>query len=126
MSDRLEIVPTEWYVAEVRALPNDERTRIDRRLAGFVEKGWAAAMRDGTVKHLRDGIHEVRVLGKGAAYRVLFFLVPGRSPRVVVLTTCASKSSVAKRQRLEAEITRASDRRATWMEQETQRGRNER
>lgn len=126
MSDTLEVVPTEWFVAEVRALPKDDRNRIDRRLAAFMEKGWAAAMRDGTVRHLRDGIHEVRVLGTGAAYRVLFFLVPGRSPRVVVLTTCASKSLMVKRQRMEAEITRANDRRAAWMEQQTQRGRNER
>lgn len=78
------------------------------------------------MKHLRDGIYELRVLGTGAAYRLLFFVMPGRSPRVVVLTTCASKSVMQKRQRMEAEIDRASSRRAEWLEQQQKREADER
>lgn len=80
-------------------------------------KGWCAAMGNETIKPLRDGIYELRVLGRGAAFRLLFFVVPGLSPRMVVLTTCASKSDMLKRQRMEAEIDRAIQRRAAWMEQ---------
>lgn len=121
MSDELEIVPTPWFVSEVRALQGEDRVRIDRKLALFVQKGWSGAMADGTVKHLRDGIHELRVLGHGAAFRLLFFLMPGRTPRVVVLTSCAAKSVMKKRQRMDAEVERASNRRAWWLEQQKAR-----
>jgi len=118
MSEPLEIVPTSWYTAEVRALPHQGRDRIDRRLFNFAQKGWAASLADATVKHLRDGIYELRVLGQGAAYPVLFFVAPGRAARVVVLTTCAAKSVMKKRGRLDAEVERALDRRSRWMEQQ--------
>lgn len=125
MKDTLKVVASSWYAAEVRALPAHHRDRIDRKLAALVAKGWSAAIGDGSVKHLRDGIHELRVLGQGAAFRLLFFLVPGRSPRVVVLTTCAAKSTLAKRQRLDAEIERAQNRRTVWMEQRNEEANDE-
>ena len=126
MSDRIEVVPTPWFMAEVRALSREDRDRIDRRLGTFTGKGWSAAQADASVKHLRDGIYELRILGTGPAYRVLFFVVPGRSPRMVVLTTCASKSLMQKRQRMEAEIERAVARRAQWMERQRKREEDER
>jgi putative component of toxin-antitoxin plasmid stabilization module len=122
MSDLLEVVPTVWYTNEVRALPRKERDRIDRKLISLALKGWNAAMADLSVKHLRDGIYEVRVLGRGSAFRILFFLAPGRSPRLVVLTTCASKSVMQKKQRLDAEVERAAGRRAMWLEQQRKGG----
>lgn len=122
MSDEIEVVASSWYTAEVRALPVDHRDRIDRKLTSLVAKGWSAAITDRSVKHLRDGIHELRVLGQGAAFRLLFFLAPGRSPRMVVLTTCAAKSAMAKRQRLDAEIERARNRRTAWTEQRNEEG----
>lgn len=118
MSDSLEVVPTSWFITEVRALQKKERDRIDRKLTNFVQKGWREAVADGSVKHLRDGIHELRVLGKGAAFRILFFLMPGRSPRVVVLTSCAAKSVIKKPKRMDAELERARDRRDRWIEQQ--------
>lgn len=121
MSDSFDLVPTPWYQSEILELPDAEQDRIERKLGDFREKGWKAATGDGTVKHLRDGIHEVRILGRGASYRVLFFLMPGRSPRVVVLTACVAKSVMKKRQRLEAEIERARTRRAAWQEQQRKR-----
>ena len=122
MDDTLTVVASSWYTTEVRALLAEHRDRIDRKLAALVAKGWSAAISDGSVKHLRDGIHELRALGQGAAFRLLFFLVPGRSPRVVVLTTCAPKAAMAKRQRLDAEIERAKNRRTAWMEQRNEGG----
>lgn len=118
MRDAVEIVTTSWYDAELRQLPLRDQDRIVDRLKVFGQKGWRQAMEDATVKHLRDGIHELRVLGRGAAFRVLFFVVPGRSPRVIVLTTCAAKSLMKKRSAMDAEIRRAVDRRAWWLEQQ--------
>jgi hypothetical protein len=117
MGDSLEVVASPWYTAEVQALPRPHRDRIDSKVDTFTEKGWSTAMADETIKALRDGIYELRVLGRGAAFRLLFFVVPGLSPRLVVLTTCALKSDMLKRQRMEAEIGRAIVRRAAWMEQ---------
>lgn len=124
MSDALEVVSTPWFDQEVLELPQPDRDRIDRKLERLVTKGWPMSLADGSVKHLRDGIHELRVLGRGGAYRLLFFLMPGRAPRLVVLTTCAAKSLMKKRKRLDAEIERAKWRRALWMDQQT-RGRTD-
>jgi phage-related protein len=118
MGNEVEIVTTPWYDAELRELPEHDQRRVGDRLRAFGDKGWRQAIADQTVKHLRDGIHELRVLGRGAAFRVLFFVVPGRSPRVVVLTTCAAKALLTKRQRLNAEIERACVRRVWWLEQQ--------
>ncbi|HEY0019739.1 MAG TPA: type II toxin-antitoxin system RelE/ParE family toxin [Longimicrobium sp.] len=122
MSDLLEVVPTVWYMAEVRALARKERDRIDRKLISLARKGWSAAVADLSVKHLRDGIYEFRILGRGAAFRILFFLAPGRSPRLVVLTTCASKSVMQKKLRLDTEVERAAGRRMAWLEQQRKGG----
>lgn len=117
MSDGLEVVSTPWYEAELLALPGPDQERVERRLKGLSSRGWGPSMADQRIKHLRDGIYELRILGRGAAYRVLFFVAPGLAARVVVLTTCAAKSLMKKRGVMEAEIRRALDRRAWWMEQ---------
>lgn len=116
MDDTVEVVTSQWYMLELRALPRDNQDQIQRKLIAFEAKGWSAAMADQTVKHLQDGIYELRVLGHGPAFRLLFFVVPGRRPRVIVLTTCAAKSLTQKRRLLDAEIRRAKDRRAAWIE----------
>jgi putative component of toxin-antitoxin plasmid stabilization module len=118
VSDSLEIVASSWFRQEFGELQKDQRKRINRKLMEFTAKGWSAAMADQTVKHLRDGIYELRVPGRGPAFRLLFFVVPGRRPRVVVLTTCAAKSLMKKRQRLDAEVERAKSRRAAWTAQD--------
>jgi putative component of toxin-antitoxin plasmid stabilization module len=126
MKDGVEIVPTPWYDAELIALPGPDKERVERRLKGLSAAGWGSSMADGRIKHLRDGIHEVRILGRGAAYRVLFFVAPGVAVRVVVLTTCAAKSLMKKRHAIDAELRRALDRRAWWMEQHKQEEKDER
>ena len=118
MSEPIEVIATSWYDAEFAALAPEHRTRIEKRLDTFRRKGWREAMTDHSVVHLRDGIFELRILGRGAAFRVLFFVAPGRSPHLVVLTTAAAKSVLKKRQRLDAEIERARHRRALWLEQQ--------
>lgn len=126
MSDTLDVVPTRWYEAELLALSNEDQARVERRVAMLRRRGWKDSVTDRSIKHLRDGIHELRVLGRGAAFRVLFFVVPGRSPRVVVLTACAAKSLLKKRARLDAEIERAKSRRAAWLNENRKEGSDDR
>ena len=125
MSDSLEVVPTQWYESELMALPGPAQTRVERKVNALRQKGWDLAVKDQTIKHLRDGIHELRVLGHGAAFRVLFFVVPGRSPRLVVLTACPAKSAMKKHSRMDAEIERAVLRRALWLEQQKKNKEND-
>lgn len=117
MTNTVEVELTGDCRAELRELAKAERDWINQKIRHFMGKGWSAAMADQSVKHLDDGIHELRVLGKGAAFRLLFFIVPGRSPRMVVMTSCAAKSALKKRSRMDAEIARAKQRRTAWMEQ---------
>lgn len=118
MSDVVEVVYSSWYNAELETLMDGHRERVERKIDVFVEKGWRSSVRDRTVAPLQDGIYELRILGRGAAFRVLFFLIPGTSPRVVVLTACVAKAVLKKRQRLDAELERAKHRRTVWLEQE--------
>ena len=121
MADEIQIFTTPWFEAEQKELPLADRQRITRRLRALREKGWVAALADGTIKHLRDGIWEVRVLGQ-AAYRLLFYPAPGRAIRVVVLTNCAAKSAVAKKRLLDLEIERARSRRHAWLDHQKEDG----
>ena len=121
MSDRIEVAYSSWYNAEVAALPDEQGVWIEQRVRAMLAKGWRRSMADRTVAPLRDGIYELRVLGTGPAYRVLFFIMPGRSPRMVVLTACVAKSVMIKRQRLDTELKRASERRAAWIAEQRKR-----
>lgn len=121
MSDALEVISTPWFEEEVLSLPQLDQDRIDRRIGDLLRKGWDDAVRDRTVKLLRDGICEVRILGHGPAYRLLFFLMPGHTPRLVVLTACAAKARLTKRRQMDAEIERAKWRRALWLDQQKRR-----
>ena len=122
MGDEVRIVTSSWFDEEFRPLPQPDRKRIDRRLLMFQGKGWTAALRDGTIEHLEDGIWEVRVLGTGPAYRLLFFPAPGRAMRLIVLTSCVSKTAVGKRRLLRQAIERAKRRRDLWIEQHKEGG----
>jgi hypothetical protein len=117
MDDEIEVVSSPWFTEELLAVPEADAKRIVDRLSSLHRKGWRAAIADGTIKHLRNGIWEVRVLGTGAAYRLLFFPAAGRAMRLVVVTTCVAKSVIAKRKRLEQELDRAIRRRDEWIQQ---------
>lgn len=121
MSDQIEVIATPWYAAELAALPKQHQVRIVNRVDNLSRKSWSEAIGDRTIAPLRNGIYEVRVLGTGPAYRILFFTVPGRSPRLVVLTACMAKSVMIKRQRLDAALNRASERRAEWIAEQRKR-----
>jgi putative component of toxin-antitoxin plasmid stabilization module len=124
MGDELEVVPTPWYEAELLLLPDLDQERIERQVDHLRQSGWRSSVSSRRIRPLRDGIWELRVLGHGPAYRVLFFVVPGRVPRAVVLTTCAAKSALKKRQRMDSEIARAGARRTWWLAQQSQEDRD--
>jgi hypothetical protein len=124
MSDSFEVVYSSWYNADLERLADHHQERVERKVDTFIKKGWMSSVRDRTVAPLQDGIYEIRVLGRGAAFRVLFFLVPARSPRVVVLTACLAKAMLKKGQRMDAELERARHRRTIWLEQE-RKGKND-
>lgn len=115
MSDLVQVRYTHWFVEELERLPPDQQARVVAQVALVERKGWGAAMRDRDVVHLEDGIHEIRVVGKGPAYRALCFVVPGQPGRIVVVTSCAPKGLLKKRKVMDGEITRAKNRRAEWL-----------
>jgi len=116
MSDDIEVEVTDWYRADLALLPKPDQARVTRKLVSLSKKPWSAAMADRTIAPLMDGIYEVRVLGRGAAYRLLFFVVQGRSPRLVVVTACVGKAVLKKKAGLAAEIARARARRQVWLQ----------
>lgn len=118
MSDDIEVVQTDWYTVEFAALPRMDQLRVTRKLDTLRKKRWGEAITDRTIAPLDDGIYEVRVLGRGAAYRLLFFVAPGRSRRIVVLTSCVLKGVMKKRASLAAEIARAKARRQAWLDEQ--------
>ena len=116
MNDDVQLVPSSWFHQEFLTLPVHLQERVAKRLQTLEQKGWSASTSSRDIVALNDGIWELRVLSRGAAFRVLFFLDPRERSRVVVLTTCASKSSI--KHVMTAEITRAKMRRAQWLQQE--------
>jgi hypothetical protein len=118
VNDAIEVVVTDWYEEDLAPLPGVDQLRIARKVDTLRRKKWSAAIADRSIAPLVDGIYEVRVLGRGAAYRLLFFLAPGRSPRAVVLTACVTKGVMKKRAALSVEIARAKARQQAWLEEQ--------
>lgn len=115
MDGPVEIEYTGWIVEELLALPAEQQARIAGRVRLLGARGLAASARLGHVKALEDGIWELRVLGKGPSFRLLFFVAPGRTPRLVVLTSCVRKSEMLRRNVLDAAVARARRRRDLWL-----------
>ena len=115
MSDVVRITVTDEYREDMRGLDSDQRRRINRRTRVLPRKGWSASVAAGDVAPLWDDIWELRVLGKGPAYRVLFFIHPEQPGRLVVLSACVAKSDIKKPRVLEAQVERAKRRRARWL-----------
>jgi putative component of toxin-antitoxin plasmid stabilization module len=125
MGDGIDIVFSSWYNEELAALASEHQARIEARIRRLPAKGWMQAVADRTIAPLRDGIYEIRVQGTGPAFRVLFFVMPGRTPRIIILTSCVAKSVMTKRHRMNAELERAKVRRDLWLEQQRKGGTHE-
>lgn len=118
MSDEIEVTLTTDCRAELRELPKPDRVWIGGVITELQRKGWQAAMADQTIAHLREEFWYLRIVGHGAAYRILFFVMPGRSPRLIVLTLCLTKSESQKMRVLKAALERAERRRKAWLQEE--------
>lgn len=121
MGDEIRVVPSSWFDEEFRALPRRDRERIDRRLLMLQARGWKAALAEGILEHLDEGIWKARVTGTGRAYRILFFPAPGRAMRLLVLASCLSGAAIGRRRVPGEEIERAKRRRDEWTEQHKER-----
>ncbi|HEX9939015.1 MAG TPA: type II toxin-antitoxin system RelE/ParE family toxin [Longimicrobium sp.] len=107
---------TSWFRKELRELPPDQQARVARRVRIFEQKGWNASAADLDIKRLDGEIWELRVHGKGPAYRILFFPDPENAQRVVVLVNCVKKALMKKSKVSRAEIERADSRRLEWLD----------
>jgi putative component of toxin-antitoxin plasmid stabilization module len=117
MRDAVRVVYTDPFLSDLRTLSPEQRERVVRRINNAERIGWTAGVRTGNLVPLRDGIWELRILGRGAAYRVLFARVPDGMVQLLVLTTFSRKSDLKKRSVMDAEIRRARARLAHWLEQ---------
>ncbi|HEU0014437.1 MAG TPA: type II toxin-antitoxin system RelE/ParE family toxin [Longimicrobium sp.] len=115
MADEVQAVYTRWVWEEIRELPPDQQARVVRRVSLLERKGWGASVRNRDVVHLQDEIWELRVVGTGPAYRLLFFVSSGAVPRLVVLTGCVGKAALKKDRVMPVEIARAERRRREWL-----------
>lgn len=115
MSDFVQIEFTEWFEDELGTLPPDQKVRVLKRIALLERKGWIISAKDEDVVPLDGIIWEIRIVGRGPAYRVLCFQVPGHPGRIVVLTNCVKKGLMKKRKVGNAEIARARMRRERWL-----------
>lgn len=117
MSGELRAEWTTWFHTELRELPPDQQARVIRRVRIFEEKGWNASAADQDIKKLEGEIWELRIHGKGPAYRILFFPDPSNPRRVVVLVNCVKKGLMKKSMVSRSEIKRAETRRLEWLAQ---------
>jgi phage-related protein len=115
MIDAIEAVHTEWFTEELEALPPDQQARVLRRIDTFERKGWRISAADEDIKELRDNVWELRVIGKGPAYRALFCPFTGATKRFALLTNCVKKAFMKKGKVKEGEITRALSRCSEWL-----------
>ena len=117
MSDIRNILVTDDAQREIKELPARERARVVSRIELLRRKGWQLSAQAQDIKRLDGEIWEIRVVGKGPAYRLLCFQAPGQPGRIVVVTSCIAKSAIAKRLRMNADVQRAENRRQEWITQ---------
>jgi phage-related protein len=115
MSEITEITYTEEAEAEIDALPATDRARVLAKIQLVKDVGWQMALREQRVKKLRGEIYEVRITGRGAAYRVFCFPHGAQRGRLVVTTSCVKKSWLLKKRRMQTAVERAELRRQKWL-----------
>lgn len=93
-------------LAEVRALPQDMRTKFER-IVNMIEAHGLERMREPYVKHVEGKLWEMRLIGSDGIARSLYVTAWGR--RVVVLRTFVKKTQKAPRREIELALERAKD-----------------
>ncbi len=103
---------------EIRSFGPRGAARIEERLRIVRAAGWEAARSAGMVRdlgRLAKGIFEIRVTGRGEAYRLLCFATGDGSGRIVVVAGCVEKSRLIGALRMKEHVLRAAARRDEWM-----------
>lgn len=103
---------------EIRSFGPRAAARIEERLRIVRAAGWDAARSAGMVRDLgriAKGIFEIRVTGRGEAYRLLCFATGDGSGRIVVVAGCVEKSRLLGPLRMKEHVLRAAARREAWM-----------
>ena len=91
---------------EVRALPQDMRTKFERIVA-MIEAHGLERMREPYVKHVQGKLWEMRLIGSDGIARSLYVTALGR--RVIVLRTFVKKTQKAPRREIALALERAKD-----------------
>jgi phage-related protein len=115
MLDSIMMVLTDSVVRELAALPAGQRNRVLARIRHVEQMGWTTAVRGGDLIPLRSRVWELRVLGTGPAFRILFVPTTTDMERRLVLTTCVSKAELKKRAVMDAHVRRALRRFEQWL-----------
>ena len=93
-------------MAEVRALPQDMRTKFER-IVNMIEAHGLERMREPYVKHVEGKLWEMRLIGSDGIARSLYVTASGR--RIVILRTFVKKTQKAPRREIELALERAKD-----------------
>lgn len=93
-------------LAEVRALPQDMRTKFER-IVNMIEAHGLERMREPYVKHVEGKLWEMRLIGSDGIARSLYVTASGR--RIVILRTFVKKTQKAPRREIELALERAKD-----------------
>jgi phage-related protein len=93
---------------EVAALPADMRARLVRVTELIEQIGFEALPRD-SVKHLEDGLWELRMTGRDGISRAIYVTATGR--RVVILRVFVKKTRKTPPRELEVARRRAKEMR---------------
>lgn len=93
---------------EVAALPADMRARLVRLTELIEQIGFEALPRD-SVKHLKDGLWELRMTGRDGISRAIYVTATGR--RMVILRVFIKKTQKTPPRELEVARRRAKEMR---------------
>ena len=93
-------------LAEVRALPQDMRTKFER-IVNMIEAHGLERMREPYVKHVEGKLWEMRLIGSDGIARSLYVTASGR--RIVIHRTFVKKTQKAPRREIELALERAKD-----------------
>jgi hypothetical protein len=116
----LRILVPRLAADEIRSFGPRAAARIEERLRIVRAAGWEGARSAGMIRDLgriAKGIFEIRVTGRGEAYRLLCFATGDGSGRIVVVAGCVQKSRLLGSLRMKEHVLRAALRRDEWMAQ---------
>jgi phage-related protein len=92
--------------AEIKAIPADMRTQLTR-ISAMIEEFGLDRMREPHVKHLQDGIWEMRLRGRDGISRALYVTATGR--RVVIVRVFVKKTQKTPGREIALALSRAKE-----------------